>query len=640
MKTKLFPLCLMAALCFPLMAYCQYYDDDVEIVEEVVTEDWDPLQKTIDSLRELSMDYYKDLSHWDIFIEPSVTVQEDTAFDPAGMKHAYFVRRFYFIAVPHASDFRYQPQVAGPYLHAYGQKMPIEAQNAQQLQMIRKAVFPFAASFSANTPSRTIFQQYVERNFDKDYQYVVDSLIAWKISHLDKYEFKDTTPSSDENSVEISQKNERITVITSLTDEYAKAAPHSTITKAPAREPIASDKSLEQLKKMAVKKQNNVYLLPANAILNQIANEPDMHYYYYYGYDENDAYESIIEGMTITRYPNYEDDELYYKDGYYFEATDPTSVVSGQSYFMLNNNAVLLFPEEYYESDPYDENPYFIEKRNRYDYYDGEKLSDTILIIYPDRIEKMTLKECYEACLKDTNCKFASEFPPYLKVFVSDDLYDEDYYYNCKECYTKSAILEHLNEGSILYDYFAKDFYKNDLTYTDSKSIGYAPNYYRYFDDYDYDYEYDDVESEGADTVYFSKEQSQQIRKLLKKRQMLLNQEITLFRKAIMSGMNSARSYFSQMPTGQIYATKKPYDDSWNLEGDNPNKEVSYDDNLIEVAVDYVDEAASQSSKKNKTENKIDKLQAKAEKIEEQIRRIDLALEEITGRPLYLPTLY
>lgn len=99
MKTKLFPLCLMAVLCFPLMAYSQYYDD-VEIIEEVVTEDWDPQQKTRDSLRELSMDYYKDLSHWDIFIEPSVVAQEDTVFDPAGMKHAYFVRRSTLLPYP------------------------------------------------------------------------------------------------------------------------------------------------------------------------------------------------------------------------------------------------------------------------------------------------------------------------------------------------------------------------------------------------------------------------------------------------------------------------------------------------------------------------------------------------------------
>ncbi|MBP5556121.1 MAG: hypothetical protein J6X65_00205 [Bacteroidales bacterium] len=261
MKTKIFSLCLMAALCFPFMAYCQYYDD-VDI-DEIIEKAWDPQQKAIDSLKQLSMNYYKDLSHWDIFIEPAVTVQEDTAFDPAGMKHAYFVRRFYFIAVPHASDFQYQPSVVGPHLYAYGQKMPLEAHDAQQLQMIRKAVFPFAADFSANTSSRAIFQQYVEKNFDKDYQYVVDSLIAWKISHLKSYDFRDTTSSSDVISVEISQKIKRSNILTCLTDEYAKAVPQPTITEAPAREPIESPKSIEQLKNMAVKKTEQ-HLPPAS----------------------------------------------------------------------------------------------------------------------------------------------------------------------------------------------------------------------------------------------------------------------------------------------------------------------------------------------------------------------------------------
>ena len=399
MRTKLYLLCLLAAMCFPLMAYCQYYDD-VEIVEEVVTEDGDPLQKTRDSLRELSMDYYKDLSHWDIFIEPYVTVQEDTAFDPAGMKHAYYVRRFYFIAVPHASDFRYQPRVAGPYLYAYGQKMPLEARDAQQLQMIRKAVFPFAADFSDNTPSRAIFQQYVEKNFDKDYHYVVDSLIAWEISHLKKYEFEDTASLSDVISVEISQKIKRSNILTCLTDEYAKAVPQPTITEAPAREPIESPKSIEQLKNMAVKKQNNIYLLPANSILNGIAQQPSENYY-----DEEEAYESTIAGMAIHR-DDYE--EYEYSPNY----TDFPVSVSGQSYFMLNSHAVLLFPEVYYGGDPYEtEFAFFLESRNR---YDRKQTPDTVLIISPDRIEKMTLKECYQSSLKDTNCGFDSDFPPYL----------------------------------------------------------------------------------------------------------------------------------------------------------------------------------------------------------------------------------
>ncbi len=605
MKTKLFPLCLMAVLCFPLMAYCQYYDDDVEIVEEVVTEDWDPLQKTRDSLRELSMDYYKDLSHWDIFIEPSVVVQEDTVFDPAGMKHAYFVRRFYFIAVPHASDFQYQPSVVGPHLYAYGQKMPIEANDAQQLQMIRKVVFPFAADFSANTPSRAIFQQYVEQNFNKDYQYVVDSLIAWKISHLKSYDFRDTTSSSDAISVEISQKIKRSNILTCLTDEYAKAVPQPTITEAPAREPIESPKSIEQLKNMAVKKQNNIYLLPANSILNGIAHQPSENYY-----DEEEAYESTIAGMAIHR-DDYE--EYEYSPNY----TDFPVSVSGQSYFMLNSHAVLLFPEVYYGGDPYEtEFAFFLESRNRYE----DETSDTVLIIFPDRIEKMTLKECYQSSLKDTNCGFDSDFPPYLRVYVSDDLYDEDYYYNCKECYTKSAILERLNEGSVLYDYFEKDFYKNDLASTDSKSIGYYPNAYRYLG---YDDEYDDVESNGEEIIYLSKEQSHKIRKLLAKRKRLINQGISL----LMRGYKEELA--TTIPKGQLHLTQSF--GGWSIKGKNDPYEATYDDEPVVIEVDKVND---RNNSKNKFEKKMERLENKINEIDSKMRQINEEIEKIAGHPI------
>lgn len=613
-KTKLLSLCLMAALCFPLMAYCQYYDDDVEIVEEVVTEDWDPLQKTRDSLRELSMDYYKDLSHWDIFIEPSVTVQEDTAFDPAGMKHAYYVRRFYFIAVPHASDFQYQPSVVGPHLYAYGQKMPIEANDAQQLQMIRKVVFPFAADFSANTSSRAIFQQYVEKNFDKDYHYVVDSLIAWKISHLQRYEFNDTTSSSDKNSVEISQKKEPTTIITCLANEYVKAVPPSTITEAPARESIASAKSIDQLKNMAVKKQNNIYLLPANAILNAIAHQPSETFF-----NEERAYISTIAGMTIDR-NTYEKDE----DGDYIYSEGPTSV-SGQSYFMLNNNAVLLFPEEYYGRDIESEFPFLIESRNRHIFYDGERPNiDTVLIITPNQIEKMTLKECYRSSLKDNNCTFDSDFPPYLNVFISDDLYDGSYYDNCKECYTKSAILEHLNEGSILYDYFAKDFYKNDLDYTDSTSIGYFPDYYRSFGNDGIGISIGDE----SDTIYFSKEQSQQIKKLLKKRIHLYGQVMKLKTKAY-AVFSSA-----EIPQGQIHINKSRWGD-WEINGENSQEEESYDEDLVVVDVDDVQGVGNGTNEHKKRkepwEKRFEKMEKKFYQLLDKIEEVEEAINTITG---------
>ena len=612
-KTKLLSFCLMAAMCFPLIAYSQYYDD-VEIIEEVVTEDWDPLQKTRDSLRELSMDYYKDLSHWDIFIEPSVVAQEDTAFDPAGMKHAYFVRRFYFIAVPHASDFQYHPSVVGPHLYAYGQKMPIEANDAQQLQIIRKAVFPFAADFSANTPSRAIFQQYVEKNFDKDYQYVVDSLIAWKISHLNKYEFEDTASLSDVISVEISQKIKRSNILTCLTDEYAKAVPQPTITEAPAREPIATPKSIDHLKKVAVKAEGNIYILPQSTILNQIAQELSEEFKYNYGLE---GYSSTIAGMTIRKNePAEYEESLEHDEDYYFS---PVSI-SGRTYFMLNDHTILLHPEIYWRENE-DYNYFYLnESWDMYSEFPNKNWqeSDTVITLSHGLTETMTLAECYQRSLKDTvNCIFPTRFPPVLKVYVDDEIFDYDYYNDCKECYTKSAILEHLNEGSVLYDYFEKDFYKNDLASTDSKSIGYYPNAYRYLG---YDDEYDDVESNGEETIYLSKEQSHKIRKLLAKRKRLINQGISL----LMRGYKEELA--TPIPKGQLHLTQSF--GGWSIKGKNDPYEATYDDEPVVIEVDKVND---RNNSKNKFEKKMERLENKINEIDSKMRQINEEIEKIAG---------
>ena len=610
-KTKLLSLCLMAVLCFPLMAYSQYYDD-VEIIEEVVTEDWDPLQKTRDSLRELSMDYYKDLSHWDIFIEPSVVAQEDTAFDPAGMKHAYFVRRFYFIAVPHASDFQYQPSVVGPHLYAYGQKMPIEANDAQQLQMIRKVVFPFAASFSANTPSRTIFQQYVEKNFDKDYLYIIDSLMVLRINSLKKYDFEDNT---QKESYEVVQSIIKpTTTLSCLENEYAQAIPQPTITEAPAREPIATPKSIDHLKKVAVKAEGNIYILPQSTILNQIAQELSEEFKYNYGLE---GYSSTIAGMTIRKNdPAEYEESLEHDEDYYFS---PVSI-SGRTYFMLNDHTILLHPEIYWRENE-DYNYFYLnESWDMYSEFPNKNWqeSDTVITLSPGLIETMTLAECYQRSLKDTvNCTCPTRFPPVLKVYVDDEIFDYDYYNDCKECYTKSAILEHLNEGSVLYDYFEKDFYKNDLASTDSKSIGYYPNAYRYLG---YDDEYDDVESNGEEIIYLSKEQSHKIRKLLAKRKRLINQGISL----LMRGYKEELA--TPIPKGQLHLTQSF--GGWSIKGKNDPYEATYDDEPVVIEVDKVND---RNNSKNKFEKKMERLENKINEIDSKMRQINEEIEKIAG---------
>ena len=606
----------MAALSVPFTAHSQYYDywyDEDETIDN-----------TNDSLRNISMNYYKDLNHWTIFIEPSVTMTEDTAFDQAGLKHTYFVRRFYFFAVPEKADFKYQPKVLGPYLYAYGQKMPAEGKDAQHFQMIRKAVFPFASDFSASTPSNTIFQQYVENNFDKDYHYVIDSLMAWCINNLKKYDFQDTTAQKSEIDIEEDHPNKKsATTLSCLGDEYANAIPRPTIIEAPAREPIASAKSIEQMKKVAVKTQGNIYVLPQNTILNQIAQELDEDFKYNYG---DNGYTSSIAEMTIrkNKATKSEEDEEY-EEYVYLEYDDyfsPVSV-SGQSYIMLNDHALLLYPETYCRSDDDYDYAYLNESREMYYSY-AYREPDTVLIISPNQIEKMTLADCYQSCLKDTSCTFDPEFPPFLNVFIDDDLYDEDEYYDCKECYKKEAILEHLKEGSVMYEYFAKDFYLNDLPYKNSKSVGYYPSSSEYW--------VNDVYASETDTIYFTKKQNQAITKLLHKRNNLNTQTYKIKMQAIAIVLKN------QVPEGQLHL-RKTYWGDWLLEGESKQKEeTNYDDDLVIVSVDEAAEAIPKTKKQKaeKWEQKIDKLEAKFYKILEKIDEIDNKIDKIAGHNIIL----
>ena len=614
MKTKLFFLCLLAALFVPFTAHSQYYDywyDEDETIDN-----------TNDSLRNISMNYYKDLNHWTIFIEPSVTMTEDTAFDQAGLKHTYFVRRFYFFAVPEKADFKYQPTVLGPYLYAYGQKMPAEGKDAQHFQMIRKAVFPFASDFSASTSSNTIFQQYVEKNFDKDYHYIIDSLMASCVNNLDKYDFTDTTQKKSDSYDESYSKNEPVTIISCLENEYAKAIPQPTIIEAPVREPIASAKSIEQMKKVAVKTQGNIYVLPQNTILNQIAQELDEDFKYNYG---DNGYTSSIAEMTIrkNKATKSEEDEEY-EEYVYLEYDDyfsPVSV-SGQSYIMLNDHALLLYPETYWRSDDEYDYAYLNESREMYYSYVYRE-PDTVLIISPNQIEKMTLTDCYQSCLKDANCTFDPEFPPFLNVYIDDDLYDEDEYYDCKECYKKEAIMEHLKEGSVMYEYFAKDFYLNDLSHKESRSIGYYPSSYK-----DDEYEY----ASETDTIYFTKKQNQAITKLLHKRNNLNTQTYKIRTQAIAIVLKN------QVPEGQLHI-RKTYWGDWLLEGESKQKEeTNYDDDLVIVSVDEAAEANPKTKKQKaeKWEQKIDKLEAKFYKILEKIDEIDNKIDKIAGHNIIL----
>jgi hypothetical protein len=241
----------------------------------------------------------------------------------------------------------------------------------------------------------------------------------------------------------------------------------------------------------------------------------------------------------------------------------------------------------------------------------------------------MTLNDCYTSCLKDTNCTFDPEFPPFLNVYINADQYDEDEYYECKDCYKKEAILEHLKEGSVMYDYFAKDFYLNNLAYKDSKSIGYYPSSYL---------DSEDEDDGSINIISFTKKQSQDIKKLLKKKNKLNIQAYELKVQAMAIVMDA------QIPDGQLHIRKTSWGD-WLLEGQNTQEEeTSYDDDLVIVSVDAVDEAVEkrkeQKTSEAKWEKKISQMEKKFYKIIDEIDEVEKEIEKITGHSITLEDIY
>ena len=287
---------------------------------------------------------------------------------------------------------------------------------------------------------------------------------------------------------------------------------------------------------------------------------------------------------------------------------------------MLNDHTILLHPEIYWRENE-DYNYFYLnESWDMYSEFPNKNWqeSDTVITLSHGLTETMTLAECYQRSLKDTvNCTCPTRFPPVLKVYVDDEIFDYDYYNDCKECYTKSAILERLNEGSVLYDYFEKDFYKNDLASTDSKSIGYYPNAYRYLG---YDDEYDDVESNGEEIIYLSKEQSHKIRKLLAKRKRLINQGISL----LMRGYKEELA--TPIPKGQLHLTQSF--GGWSIKGKNDPYEATYDDEPVVIEVDKVND---RNNSKNKFEKKMERLENKINEIDSKMWQINEEIEKIAG---------
>jgi hypothetical protein len=545
MKNKLFFLCLLVASSFPFTAHSQYSDWDEENSYSVE-----------DSLRNLSKEYYSDLQHWDIYIEPGTIVGEDTVFDMAGLRHAYYVQRYYIHAIPKGANFRFMPSPLSR-LFFYGQKLPVEGKELPYFQKVREAVFPYAAQFSATTPSRTIFEQYAQQRLEADLRYVIDSLMTNIVGELDLYNFNDTTPGS--GYLFYRQFN---STLTCLEREIYDAIPAQT-----------TSLSVAQLATHAIKQAPNIYLVPQNSLVKLIAHKPESYF---------------LEGLLDC-----------------FWEFPPE--ISGQTYIFLDNNTIVPFNINY-SWDAIGEGQMV------WEYGDSESI-DSVIFLSSNGYEKKRLADLYQASLKDTlHCKCLPQYPPLLEVWINDELYDKvgSHYYDINE-EDKDIILQYLKEGSFLYNYFVKDLYK-------------AEN--RYFDSYEPQVTYHRLseieESLLPTTLYLSKQQSQKIQKLLKKKNQLE------YQRDIVSAKDARAHSNARIPQGQLRAkSSNSYSGgrNWILYGENRDNmgKGERTDGAITVETGTIQFLLVDNSNgicTGKYKSKYDKLTAKIKEIKEAINTV------------------
>ena len=135
----------------------------------------------------------------------------------------------------------------------------------------------------------------------------------------------------------------------------------------------------------------------------------------------------------------------------------------------------------------------------------------------------------------------------------------------------KDIILEYLKEGSPLYNHFAKDFYKDFQKYVKVNH-------------YDYDYSIATIElvsekeeSTSPTTLYLSRQQSQKIQKLLKKKNQLEYQRTMLSAK--LSAKQRKMRDNARIPHGQLrvqsyYGWKELYGENDKIEASNMDSAV------------------------------------------------------------------
>lgn len=145
-----------------------------------------------------SCEYYKDINHWDIFVEPYTIEIIDTVYDDYGIKHGYFLNGYYFAAVPHPSEYIKPNIVTGR--RSTWKKIPIEGKNNVLFERIRKTILPFSSNYATSTSSETIFADYTNDDFENKMNELYNTLTHWfqnNYLYYCSFHLSNTTHSND-----------------------------------------------------------------------------------------------------------------------------------------------------------------------------------------------------------------------------------------------------------------------------------------------------------------------------------------------------------------------------------------------------------------------------------------------------------
>jgi len=145
-----FLLALAIANCF-----AQEYEDTWQ-------DEWYAMRRKEDSLRL----FYRDISKWNLYVEPFTYVTQESAFDEFGLKKGYFTNGFFIRAVPKTQEGVQKPdEIAYRFYNYYMYEIPVAGIDNSYFAIIRNTVFPYAKNYPVETNVRTLFDKFCEKHF-------------------------------------------------------------------------------------------------------------------------------------------------------------------------------------------------------------------------------------------------------------------------------------------------------------------------------------------------------------------------------------------------------------------------------------------------------------------------------------------